>query len=256
MRIPGFTARSKASLTQTGKDDLLVSPPRRDRRLIVSFPKSGRTWLGFALSKCGVDATFTHAGVSTNRREIGQPFSGIPLALRDVPVIFLHRDPIDTAVSLFYQISRRDLRPWSLRWVRMSWRLWITGALPPTDIDSFVLHPRHGVEKISAYNRAWIDHLAGRTDCLVLTYEAMRANPGVGFQQILDFIGDISVTGLQLAEASSFDQMKAVERAQSQTIDPDGVKVRRGKVKGYVDELRPETVLQCQAIAARYGFVD
>lgn len=245
---------SKASLTLTGKDDLLRSSVRRDGRLIASFPKSGRTWLGFALSQCGIDATFTHAGASTNRREIGQPFSGISAALQDVPLIFLHRNPIDTAVSLYYQISKRDLKPWSLRWLRMLLPLWLKGAIPPRDIDAFVLHPRHGVERVCVYNRTWIDHLAGRSDCLMLTYEAMRSDPAAGFQRILDFFGDASATGAQLAEASRFDRMKAAEQTQSRSIDPAGVKVRRGKVNGYVDELRPETVAQCQEIVARYGF--
>lgn len=245
-----------------GKDDLGKGPFRTDRRLIVSYPKAGRTWLRFALTEAGVDATFTHAGASTNRREIGLPFRGIPGSLKNLPLVFLHRDPIDTAVSMFYQVTKRDLRRGTGRWWRMWLPLALRGALPPEDIDAFVLHPMHGIDKLCRYNRAWLDHLAGRTDCLVLTYEEMRRDPAAGFQRMLDFWGETGVTGARLAELSTFERMKAVEAAQSGPAvlksaiqgDASSAKVRKGKVRGYLDELRPETIARCRAIAAEHGF--
>lgn len=236
---------------------------RTDGRVIVSYPKSGRTWVLFALTENGIDADFTHAGASTNRRELGLPFQGVQPQLADIPLVFLHRNPIDTAVSMFHQVTRRDLRKGSARYYRMFLPLLLRGALPPADIDAFVLHPTHGIEKICRYNRAWLDHLAGRDDCLVLTYEAMRADPAQGFQRILDFFGETGVTGAELAESATFEKMKSAERSgdsavlsQARTADPHGAKVRKGKVKGYLDELKPETVAACREIAARHGFGD
>ena len=52
----------------------------------------------------------THSGCSTNRREIGRRFQGIPPELEKLPLAFLHRDPIDTAVSLYHHVTHRDLR--------------------------------------------------------------------------------------------------------------------------------------------------
>jgi hypothetical protein len=176
--------------------------------------------------------------------------------------VFLYRDPIDTAVSMFYQVTRRDLPKGSGRWYRMYLPLLLRGALPPQEINSFVRNPLYGVEKVCVFNRAWLNHLAGRTDCLALRYEDMRANPAGGFQKLLDFWGETAATGADLAEASSFDRMKAAERGAAQDAilkpskqsDPESLKVRRGKVGGYADELHADTITACKAIAARYGF--
>jgi hypothetical protein len=244
------------------KQDLLRGPFRTDGRIIVSYPKSGRTWLRYALVQFGIDATMSHAGTATNRRHIGRPAPGIPPQLADLPLVFLHRNAIDTAVSMFYQIHKRDLRPGSGRWFRMLLPLAMRRALPPTDIDRFVLHPAYGLPKICRFNQRWLEHLKGRSDCLILKYEDMRASPSEEFQRLLDFFAITDTTGAALAEASSFDRMKAVERHGGQIevlkpvnqSDPASAKVRRGKVEGYHDELRPETVALCQKIVRDHGF--
>lgn len=234
---------------------------RSDGRLIVSYPKSGRTWLRFALASFGIEGTATHAGSSTHKTELGYPFKGVLPSLRATPLIFLHRDPLDTAVSLYYQITHRELRLWSKERLSLLVPLALRGAIPPAKIDAFVRHPVYGVENICAYNRAWLTHLAERQDCLVLKYEDMRSDPTDGFQRILDFFKVTVHSGAELAAASDFDRMKKVEIAgegslaeQTVTADPKSFKVRRGKVAGFKDELRPETIDACQQIMARYGF--
>ena len=73
------------------KNDLGRDPYRTDGRLIVSYPKSGRTWVQFALAAYGIDVMVTHAGCSTNWREIGRPFAGIRPELAAIPLVFLMR---------------------------------------------------------------------------------------------------------------------------------------------------------------------
>lgn len=236
----------------------------RDDRVLVSYPKSGRTWIRFALSSFNISLCTTHAGTSTNWRYIGRPYASAAPQLSQVPLIFLQRDPIDTAVSMYYQVHKRDLRRWSRRWFRMLIPLAIRRALPPLDINKFVLHPCYGVPRICKFNRAWLDHLKSRTDCLIISYESLRADPESGFQSILGFYSIDHVTGIELAKASTFDKMKKAERSnntstilinQRQTSsDQEALKVRKGIVGGYGSELSPQAIHQCELIMKNYGF--
>lgn len=235
------------------KLDLDLSNLPKDGRLLISHPKCGRTWIIFALRQFGIDLTCSHAGAATNRREIGRRFGGIKPELEALPLIFLHRNPLDAAVSMYHQVHGRDLRRWSGRWWRMLLPLALRGELPPRDIDRFVLHPSYGVPKIHAYQQAWLRHLQGRADCLILSYEEMRADPATGFQKLADFCGYSAVSGAALAEASSFERMRQAEGAVASTGKggkPSAAKVRRGKVRGYLDDLRPETIRKCERLIA------
>jgi hypothetical protein len=179
--------------------------------------------------------------------------------------IFLHRNPIDTIVSLYFQVQRKDLalarKVHPLRFAHARWR----GRLPPDDIERFVRDPRFGVETACRYNRAWIDYLTPREPSLVVTYEWLRAEPEQGLGAVLDYIGQRPQRPLaEIVEQSRFEAMQRNERSGklagvagmgvADPGDPDSGKVRRGEVKGYGRYLSAETIDELRAIAARYGF--
>lgn len=234
-----------------------------DKPIGISFPKSGRTWVRAVLRAAGAPITFTHAGHGSRTEELGRPFAGVPEKLRDRRVLFLHRDPLDTAVSFYFQVTRKDFAPGTLRHFQRLAPLWLGGRLPPSSIDAFVLHPGYGVEAVCRFNRGWIDHLAARPGSLIVTYEALRAEPRSGFAGVLEFVGGNLGKLDDAVAAASFEAMRAREEARigkragllrPDRADAETRKVRRGKVGGYVDYLTPGTADKAREIAARYGF--
>jgi hypothetical protein len=235
---------------------------------VVSYPKSGRTWLRYIFSLAGVEADFTHAGYATGGHRIGTRFSGLACDF-DAPeagkVLVLVRDPLDTAVSLYFQIHRRELPVGSgLRRVRRSVRLAVLGRTPPTDIGSFVLSERHGVEKVIRFNRACIAALPGRERGLVVAYEDLHRDFLKTIGAVLAFIDPalpLRVDLCALAERASFEAMHSMEASgtgdwrMSPVIpgDPESFKTRRGKVGGFRDYLDHETVEAARAIYRRLG---
>ncbi len=239
-----------------------AAPDARAEPVGISFPKAGRTWVKSVLNRAGAPVTFTHAGHGSRKEELGQPFTAISPKYASRPVLFLHRNPIDTAVSFFHQVNSKDFAPGTLKYWQRLVPLWMQGRLPPRSIDAFVLHPNYGVEKICRYNAAWRAHVAGREDSMVVAYEDLRADPVAGFTAILTWLGRDPSGVPEAVENKSFENMRAREEARPEKafgfLHPDRAdegarKVRRGKVAGYVDELRPETVEKARAIAARYG---
>jgi len=233
-------------------------------KVLVSYPKSGRTWIRFGLNEFNIRLFTEHAGTATNWRYIGRTYADVAPDLKQVPLIFLHRDPVDTAVSMYYQVHKRDLRRWSRRWLRMAIPLAIRKALPPLDINKFVLHPCYGVPRICKFNRAWLNHLESRHDSLIINYEALKENPTSAFQSILDFYQITHVKGHQLADASTFENMKKAEiignssgilrNSQRDQLSQAASKVRKGIVGGYTNELSSQTINECHLIMKTYGF--
>lgn len=230
----------------------------------ISFPKAGRTWVKAVLKRAGAGVAFTHAGHGSRKQELGRPFDAVAPEFAARPLLFLHRNPIDTAVSFFHQVNSRDFAPGTLKYWQRLVPLWLEGRLPPRAIDRFVLHPNYGVEKICRFNRAWLDHAAARPDSLIVTYEALRADPVEGFGAIVRWLGRDPSGVAEAVENKSFDNMRAREAARpdkplafirpDKAADDGAFKARRGKVGGYGDELRPETVERARDIAAAHGF--
>lgn len=236
----------------------------RQEPIGISFPKSGRTWVKAVLKRAGAPVPFTHAGHGSRKQELGRPFEAIAPEFTGRRVLFLHRNPIDTAVSFYHQVNSKDFAPGTLKYWQRLLPLWLEGRLPPRSIDAFVLHPNYGVEKICRFNRAWLDHLATRPDALAVTYEELRADPVAGFGRILAWLGRDASGLAEAVEDKSFENMRAREAARAEEasafLKPDrsrdegAFKARRGKVGGYADELAPATVARARDIAAGYGF--
>lgn len=236
----------------------------RGRAVFVSYPKSGRTWMRYVFALAGAKVKFTHAGHGTgNLREIGEAFAGVQAGLLAKRNFFMYRNPLDTAVSLYFQVHRKDLAPDAAEHTARRDKLRRAGLMPPEDMAAFVLHPVWGVENICRFNRAWLDHVSGRSDTLVLSYEDARAEPQRMIGAVLEHAGARGYDLDAIVAASSFDAMKRSQGTRDaaglglhgeREGDAESAKVRRGVVRGYGDYLDAGTVAEARGIAEPFGF--
>jgi hypothetical protein len=241
----------------------MSKPEQPDLPVFLSYPKSGRTWVHYALDLAGITIHFSHGGTGSRRHALGRPLNGIDASkYAGRRIIFMHRNPIDTTISFYFQVHRRELIPGTWKHLRRYPRYVLTNRWPPAALEAFVMHPGYGVEKVCRFNRAWIDHLSGQPGALIINYEDLAVSGEAVLAKVLDFLGGDPKRAAELIEKSRFDKMQTLESTSPQGRaltpgvegDPESMKVRRGKVRGYVDYLDAQTIERCREIAARYGF--
>jgi hypothetical protein len=222
---------------------------------VVSFPKSGRTWLRVFYSSylsnllgaeftldCAEFAHFPQLTFTHDRWEHrfvpgwwdfirGRRL--IPVSARkQKPIVLLARDPRDVVVSLYFHLAKR---PHVFRW-------------KPQTISEMVRCPKFGIATVIEIMNQWIAEWHGRENLCLLRYEDLIAGDEA-FQTFLEFLGfnpiDQSVFQAAL-QFSRFDNMHDFEArrlfksdmlAPGDPEDPNSFKVRRGKAGGFVDYL-------------------
>jgi alcohol sulfotransferase len=237
--------------------------------VVVSFGKSGRTWLrvmvshlfrvmyqlpenailGFDnfhnLNRAVPKIFFTHDNYIkdfTGDFETKQPFYG-------KRVVLLARDPRDVAVSQFFQWKFR-IKPTKVA----------INNYPPMGSDislfDFVTGDNGGSMKaVADYLNQWAREADKVEHFHLLRYEDLRAQPHRELRRLLDFMQvDATEDHVNAAvEYSSYENMKKMESKQQFRLaggrmmprdkdNPNSYKVRRAKVGGYRDYFTDEEV--------------
>lgn len=223
--------------------------------VLVSYPKSGRTWVRFMLNHADVKIEYTHSG-SGNR--LGLPFEEIAGRVHEWAarrVVFLTRDPRDTVVSCYFQATRRIAEE----------------ARFQGDMSEFIRHPGYGVEKIARFNLHWLESAHLFKDFLTLSYEDMHSSGKAELTRILSFATrrPANPAKVQRAlEAGSFQNMRSVEAAlgggsrEDKKMrlgggvagDAESLKTRRGKVGGWADYLTGEDAAYANDVLNRLDY--
>jgi len=216
--------------------------------VVVSFPKSGRTWLRATLTfywaeRYGlVDPPlleyanlhyldrripkiyFTH-DVEPNLRP--DQLERDKSHYRGKHVLFVSRDPRDVCVSLYFHRRHRD-----------------------HDLDEpifeFASGEAGGLRTTIEFMNIWNEALKRIPHALRISYEAMHSAPEETLARILRFLGEEpDPRAIRVAfERSRFDRLQSLERSGAfasgrltagDTQDADSFKVRRGKVGGFAD---------------------
>jgi hypothetical protein len=242
--------------------------------VVVSFGKSGRTWLRVLLSRfyqlkhdlpehslIGFDNLhrknaaiprifFTHDNYLKD-------YTGNADSKKDYygkKVILLARNPLDTTVSQYFQWKFR-MRPGKKS----------LNAYPEHGLElgvfPFMLDPDAGLPKVIDYLNLWAREAPKCANFLLVRYEDMRADTAGTLKRIVDFIGTPG-TPEQIAgavEFASVENMRAMETKRTfwksgsrmvakDASNPDSFKVRKAKVGGYRDYFDDAQVRELQEL--------
>ena len=236
---------------------------------IISYPKSGRTWLRVMLGKAlcdhyglderdllrtrlltaasGLDPVeFTHDGSALTDGKHWSELSADKSEYREDRVALLVRDPKDVIVSSYFQETGRA-------------RVY-DGAL-----SQFVRSGRFGIRKVVAFLKAWHVSRSVPREFVLLQYEDMMHNAQDTLKTLLDFAdaGEVAPSTIAGAvEFARFENMRKLEQKDSfqsailspaDPRDPESFKVRRGKVGGYSQYLTEDDVRYIDSIVRDAG---
>ncbi len=216
--------------------------------VVVSFPKSGRTWLRVMLDRLGVPLAYTHDESGYQKRLHLQQLPVDKSGYEGYKVILLIRDPRDVAVSGYLMASRRT-------------------KLFHSSLSDFLRDERYGLEKILHFNRTWYDNRHHFADFLLVRYERMKEDTQAVLERVLAFAGQRveASTVAEVIEFCHFENMQRLEREghfkadygvllTAHGKDPEGLKTRRGKVGGFINYLSSADLHYCEWLMANTGY--
>ena len=241
--------------------------------VLISFPKSGRTWLrsmfGRAIQQYhGADPKMIMRTSSLRRLDPRIPLirsTHDDFAHEKTPdkieskkrqyaskrVIFLARDPRDVIVSLYYQKKFRRRR-----------EITYHGTL-----KDFLRESTGGIESIVTFYNVWAENRHLPRDFLLIKYEDIVDDPERELRRMLCFLDIDWLPDAVIAEAvrfGSFDNLKKIEAdnllghgalSTRDRNNDEAYKVRKGKVGGYVDYLSVEQIAHLNHVIEA-GLVD
>jgi hypothetical protein len=249
--------------------------------IIIGHPKSGNTWLkvmiarlyqvrhGFKASEligsdelalrnpaiprlAATNAVYSYEGSVGKVLAAGAPDD----PLRHKPILLLARNPIDIAVSWFFQFTRRQ----SAHKQELI-NHWIAHPIDRHTVTmwDFVRHSDIGLPFLIDYLNTWERNLQQLEHSLLIRYEDLRASPASTLKKITAMMGE-SFSDAEIGEAVNFGSFDNLRKLESSGFfrrggmqlrnagDPDSFKVRRGKVGGYPDYFTEEQVTELEGL--------
>ena len=240
--------------------------------VIVSYGKSGRTWLRVLISRFFQlryrlrKSAFIHFD-NLHRRNARIPrllfthdnylrdYTGNldnRADFYDRRTVLLIRHPADVAVSQYFQWKFR-MRPHKKGLNKYPEH----GA--EVSVFDFVTDEDAGLPKVIEFMNAWTRELPKVRDKLVVRYEDLRADTAGELGQVLRFIGQ-EPTDAELQECVAFASVENMRKLEEKSVfwlagsrmrpkdksNPSSYKVRRAKIGGYRDYFDDEQVDQIE----------
>jgi len=229
---------------------------------VVSFGKSGRTWLRVMISRYyqlvfGIPERVLIGFENYHRRHAAIPkiFFTHDNYIKDYTgsvdskapfygkkVVLLVRNPKDIAVSQYFQWQHR-MRPAKKK----------LNNYPPHGADvsayDFVMDPDCGLPDIIAFLNLWAREAGKVEDLLIVRYEDMRSDTKGTLNRVMEFINASPPDVEAVSGAVEYSSVENMRKLEEQNVfwlaggrmkpgkkgDPNTYKVRRAKVGGYRD---------------------
>ncbi|MBX3707699.1 MAG: sulfotransferase domain-containing protein [Pseudomonadales bacterium] len=240
---------------------------------VVSFGKSGRTWVRVMLSRlCQLEyglperellefdnyhranpaiprIFFTHDNYLRDYTGHG----GSKRAYREQRVVLLVRHPADVTMSQYFQ--------WKHRMRSHKILLNQYPADPATSQFEFMMGPS-GLPKVIDFLNEWAAGFAEVRSGLTVRYEDLRTDTARELGRLAGFLGlDVDAARLaDVVEYASVENMRQREREEQSGSErlrpgdpsnPDSFKTRRAKVGGYHDYFDAAGIAEIDALIAR-----
>jgi hypothetical protein len=260
---------------------LEVGIARRAGLLIIGHPKSGNTWLKVMLARlyqvrhgfkaneligsdelalrnpaiprlAATNAVYSYEGAVGRILAAGAPDD----PLRHKPVMLLARNPIDIAVSWFFQFTKRQ----------SAHKQELVNHFIEHPIDrrtigmwDFVRHSDIGLPFLIDYLNTWERNIGELENAMMVRYEDLRSDTAETLKKVTVLMGE-DFSDDEIAEAvsfGSFDNLRKLEtsgffrRGGMRLVnanDPETFKVRRGKVGGYGDYFTEAQTAELEAL--------
>jgi len=251
-----------------------------DELVVISFPKSGRTWLQFMLGEYitrhfALDVQnviaikeytrhlpgFPRLKFAHDERPQWKPAAEQVLnkaVYRDQQIILLARDPRDILVSLFFEKTKRVP-------ARRSDRPEFKGTL-----NEFVYHEVGGIDSIITFYNSWYENRDVPRSFHIVRYEDLRNQTRETLSDLLMYLGVEQVNRQYLDEVLELGDINRMRKSEAESAqgshtlrrsdpkagnafqtrafqpanpaDPESFKVRKGKVGGYTDYLGEQEI--------------
>ena len=249
--------------------------------IVVSIPKSGRTWLRTFLSAyfCARyehpfsldltkfdDPRIPHVIYSHDlfeHRTKGRWWDRvrgkylIPAnELRRAQLILLARDPRDAFVSHYVQLTRPSADA--------------PEELKSKKVDELLRDCLLGIGQIVRTMNDWLTEFGDRPNVTLVRYEDLRSNSAEQFRRVLSAIGEKQLSlphfdaALRFSEFNNMQKMEAAGSFDSKILqprdinDPESFNVRRGRIGGYADYLSVNDIEYANeamsALDKRFGY--
>jgi hypothetical protein len=240
-----------------------------DKAVVVSYPKSGRTWHRILLAKylqlmheltprksistrslSSVTDTpavgYSHNGAGF-RYAIGpgHPLNGSPLLWMRRKVVLLVRDPRDVLTSGYFHAVDRDRS--------------FHGTL-----SDYIRHPYTGIDKLVIAHRRWNSFRRLTSSFLLQRYESFHRDAEDSFSEFLEFIS-IPIDSSALRGAVEFCRFENLQRLESEGHfgtkamklregGPHTLKMREGLIGGHTRYMSDDDVSFVQTRIAQLGY--